>query len=302
MTDQAASSPLVGCCLGKASDIVVRTHAVTRLHAYRYPMFDPQDPPVVHPPDDAHADEPEPKEMRGPDRAPELSSVSEKLDRVLEQLSTSANVATRKDRLDKFQLFATVFIAFFAMLFSFLGSRRDAIQREAFHVRESAQRDSAQAQNVKVQELQIIIAFLPHLTGSDEKKKEYAVRLVRHLTTVELASIFAEIEPSPGTAAGLNTIKRAPDLSPRERARIDTALNRFPPVTRDILEILDVPGGGIRSDTVFRTDTVLSAPSPSATPGGTAICGLWEDAYGNYYCSGPCLPNQACGRISVEVT
>jgi hypothetical protein len=250
-------------------------------------------------PDASPPDLPETVESTGSENTAGQLTVSSKIDLVLDQLSKVESATNRKDKFDKFHVIATAFIAFVALLFSFLTNYRDSVQRQAIHQSELAQRDRVQAENLRVQELQIINAFLPYLTGRDEKKKELAVRAVSHLTNPELAAVFAGIEPSPGTAAGLNTLRRSPRLAPNERARIDTVLNRFPSGSRDVLEILDVPGGGLRSDTVFRTDTAVSAPPALGRTRGKGTCGLWQDERGGYYCSGPCLEGQACGVVEV---
>lgn len=230
----------------------------------------------------------------------DASLASDKLDAILAHLSRSDKRTTNKDRYDKFQILSSTAIALAALLFAFLSGSRDSNQRAQFHQTEVAQRDSAQVENLRVQELQLINAFLPHLTGSDEKKKELAVLAVRHLGSPGLAQLFAGIQPSPGTAAGLNIIRASPNVAEQERARIDTVLSEFPAGTQEILEILDVPGGGLRPNVVFETDTTPSAPPSPGTRKGTGRCGLWRDAAGAYWCSGPCREGQACGVISVE--
>lgn len=73
-------------------------------------------------------------------------------------------------------------------------------------------------QQLKVQEIQTIEKFIPHLTGSEASKKA-AILMINSLTDAKLAGRIASIFASQGTVSALQTITRNGSDNDREIAQ-----------------------------------------------------------------------------------
>jgi hypothetical protein len=74
-------------------------------------------------------------------------------------------------------------------------------------------------QQLKVQELQTIEKFIPHLMGNDRSKRA-AILAIYSLTNTELASKFAEIFASQGTVSALKSISESGSAKEKEVANL----------------------------------------------------------------------------------
>lgn len=78
-------------------------------------------------------------------------------------------------------------------------------------------------QQLKVQEIQTIEKFIPHLTGSEQSKKA-AILAINSLTDAKLAGKIASIYASQGTVSALQSISK--NGTDNERAIAEQALKR----------------------------------------------------------------------------
>lgn len=73
-------------------------------------------------------------------------------------------------------------------------------------------------QQLKVQEIQTIEKFIPHLTGSEQSKKA-AILMINSLVDTKLAGKIASIYASSGTVSALQTMTKSGDDKDREIAQ-----------------------------------------------------------------------------------
>lgn len=78
-----------------------------------------------------------------------------------------------------------------------------------------------------LKELEVVAKFIDYLAGSDEGKKKVAITAISELASPRMASRIAELNASPGTAAGVATIARDPQISNADRQRALEALRRI---------------------------------------------------------------------------
>jgi hypothetical protein len=98
-------------------------------------------------------------------------------------------------------------------------------------------------------------------------------------------------------------------LAPHGLQPCDAYTRRFGTATFPMPPRLGVGDGAVDVDWRFlRTPPLLVRPVPrshggeevSPARGGSALMGLWEDAYGNAWCGGQCVTSQACCRVIVD--
>ncbi|MCA9124596.1 MAG: alpha/beta fold hydrolase [Planctomycetaceae bacterium] len=87
----------------------------------------------------------------------------------------------------------------------------------------------------KLTELDLLVKFMPYLTGEEEEPKKLAITSISRLGSPELAASVAAANPSLGTLAGVIAIAETPGLSAQdlEHANVATQsiLSNFPVAT-----------------------------------------------------------------------
>lgn len=110
-------------------------------------------------------------------------------------------------------------------------------------------------QQLKLQELQTIEKFIPHLMGSDQSKRA-AILAINQLTNPELASRFAEIFASPGTVSALKSISESGNQKERTLAAgaIEKALENLAARESKLSEIEDSVQAALDSQTTDKPE------------------------------------------------
>ena len=184
---------------------------------------------VIHEPPDVQSDRP----AEAPPRpSVDDTEILRKLDLLLQQqqaLTAQRSAPPRKDLWDKMAASGALLVGLVGVLFTFVYQTSEQRQREAIRASEIARGERSRAEDARLQELELLTNVLPIITSDDEEKKTLAVRALSEFGSPTLAAIVATLRPSPGTAAGLNTIRASPDISPADRATVDKAFRLLPP-------------------------------------------------------------------------
>ena len=137
--------------------------------------------------------------------AEQQKQLAEQQKQLLDRLSNSQPATIRKDRWDRLGAIAPILSA---IIIASGGAWFTTIYNQ---------------QQLKLQEIQTIEKFFPHLTG-DEKSKKAAILAISSLTDAKLASNVAAIYASEGTVSALEQIARHGEKS--ERKMVNGALAR----------------------------------------------------------------------------
>lgn len=154
-----------------------------------------------------------------------------KLNLVIDQqreITAKWQTPRHKDVWDKIQASGALLVGVVGILFTFVYQRAERHQREALQLNELTQSERTRAENSRLAELKLFSDMLTIVARGDERQKVAAIRALSELGSPKLAAIIATIEPSPGTAAGLNTLRAAPGISAADRAVLDSAFSRLP--------------------------------------------------------------------------
>ncbi|MBY0546689.1 MAG: tetratricopeptide repeat protein [Candidatus Obscuribacterales bacterium] len=137
--------------------------------------------------------------------ADQQKQLMEQQKQLLERINNSQPMPLKKDRWDRVGAVAPILSA---IIIASGGAWFTAIYNQ---------------QQLKLQEIQTIEKFFPHLTG-DEKSKKAAILAISSLTDAKLASNVAAIYASEGTVSALEQIARHGEKS--ERKMVNGALAR----------------------------------------------------------------------------
>jgi hypothetical protein len=245
---------------------------------------------------DTHAN---PPEMRG-DPDTRISEILHKLDLLVEERrerEQEIHRPPRKDFWDKLQAAGALLVGFVGILFTFVYQTAERKQRDALQQSETVQRAQARTDEVRLQELALLTSLLPVLTSDDEQKKALAIRALSELGSPRLAAMLGGLQPSLGTAAGLNALRSASHMSAEDRAALDTALQAFPAPLRDvhgpIVSSTNPLAWNPPGEHVERV-----RPSGPTRVGGGNLYSLYEDNYGRPWAGGSCSGGW-CARIQI---
>lgn len=190
-------------------------------------------------------------------------------------------------------------------------------------LRESLRQAQQGPDSLNLSETQLVQRLLPVLTEGDEQKKAGAIRSLSE-SSPALAALVTALKPTPGTVSGLQEVRAA--VSAADRSSIDSTLQRLPPPLRSV-------GPGISP--VLRPDTsrvdssqagtrevgywadpygqetaggqcgdgncarMRPITADSARPTTRGLYGVWRDANGALWATGPCQAGQLCASIEV---
>jgi alpha/beta hydrolase family protein DUF900 len=125
-----------------------------------------------------------------------------------------------KDVWDKFAAISTfmssVIIALIGIYFTYSYNKAESVRRELSEMRQH-----------QINELEVVVKFMPYLTGNDENAKRTSITAIKSLAGVELAAVMAELHPSTGTAEGLEAIAQSSTTSGPERIIATAAANKI---------------------------------------------------------------------------
>lgn len=111
----------------------------------------------------------------------------------------------------------------------------------------------------KLTELDLLVKFMPYLTGEEEEPKKLAITSISRLGSPELAASVAAANPSLGTLAGVIAIAETPGLSAQDLEHANVA-------TQSILSNFPVATIRFATDRSLEAGTTISYGTKRARP------------------------------------
>ena len=178
----------------------------------------------------------------------------------------------------------------------------NAHQQKELQRSELTQRDTAEARKRTAEDFQVAITLVPLLEGKSDSQQ---ARTVRTLAAADkrLAATLAAVHPTPGTISAVRMLRDSGLVSTSDTAFFNRLVAEFDERRPSGPRTNTVPLRGPSADDPV--ELAISPPRSTATSdkvepkhvrGGT--CGMYRDMNGAYWCGGPCLAGQQCGRIT----